>query len=33
MQELLEAEGVTVIDDTVQDFAARFWDPARELAL
>ena len=31
MQELLEAEGVVVIDDQVQDFAARFWDPGVEL--
>ena len=27
MQELLEKEGVKVIDDQVQDFRAVFWDP------
>ncbi|OLY90836.1 methylated-DNA-protein-cysteine methyltransferase related protein [Cnuella takakiae] len=27
MQELLEAEGVQVIDDQVQDFQQLFWDP------
>ncbi len=30
MQELLEKEGVTVVDDKVQDFANRFWDPMKE---
>ncbi|MGF7081172.1 MGMT family protein [Mucilaginibacter sp. UYCu711] len=33
MQQLLEAEGVTVKDDQVQDFKTVFWDPAIELAL
>ena len=33
MQELLEADGVTVKDDVVQDFKNRYWDPAVELAL
>ncbi|MCU0389178.1 MAG: MGMT family protein, partial [Chitinophagaceae bacterium] len=33
MQELLEADGVEVINDTVQDFQTRFWDPAIELNL
>ena len=33
MQRLLEAEGVKVKDDQVQDFKAIFWDPAIELAL
>ncbi|GAO42178.1 putative DNA-binding protein [Flavihumibacter petaseus NBRC 106054] len=33
MQELLEKDGVAVKNDTVQDFAKRFWDPAIELAL
>lgn len=33
MQELLEKEGITVIDDQVQDFKARFWDPVKELGL
>jgi methylated-DNA-protein-cysteine methyltransferase-like protein len=31
MQELLEKEGVKVIDDKVQDFEKRFWNPAEEL--
>lgn len=31
MQELLEQEGVTIEDDAVVDFEARFWDPAKEL--
>lgn len=31
MQELLEKEGVKVIDDKVVDFEKRFWDPATEL--
>jgi methylated-DNA-protein-cysteine methyltransferase-like protein len=33
MQELLEKEGVKVVDDQVVDFQKRFWDPARELGL
>jgi methylated-DNA-protein-cysteine methyltransferase-like protein len=33
MQRLLEAEGVKVKDDQVQDFKNVFWDPAVELAL
>ncbi|TSJ42963.1 MGMT family protein [Mucilaginibacter corticis] len=33
MQRLLEAEGVKVKDDQVQDFKTVFWDPAIELAL
>lgn len=33
MQRLLEAEGVKVKDDQVQDFKNVFWDPAIELAL
>ena len=33
MQELLEKEGVEVIDDQVQDFETRFWDPLKELGL
>lgn len=33
MQELLEADGVRVEEDTVQDFAQLLWDPARELGL
>jgi methylated-DNA-protein-cysteine methyltransferase-like protein len=31
MQELLEKEGVKVVDDKVQDFEKRFWDPVKEL--
>ncbi len=31
MQQLLEAEGVAVVDNQVQDFQTRFWDPALEL--
>lgn len=33
MQELLEKEGVKVVDDTVIDFEKRFWDPAKELGV
>jgi methylated-DNA-protein-cysteine methyltransferase-like protein len=33
MQELLEKEGIKVVDDQVQDFAKKFWDPAKELGL
>jgi methylated-DNA-protein-cysteine methyltransferase-like protein len=33
MQRLLEAEGVKVKDDQVQEFKTVFWDPAIELAL
>ncbi|WP_426490690.1 MGMT family protein [Hymenobacter sp. 102] len=31
MQEALEAEGVSVLDDQVQEFKTRFWDPGTEL--
>jgi methylated-DNA-protein-cysteine methyltransferase-like protein len=31
MQELLEKEGVTVKDETVQNFSKHFWDPTKEL--
>lgn len=31
MQQLLESEGITVVDDQILDFEAVFWDPAREL--
>jgi methylated-DNA-protein-cysteine methyltransferase-like protein len=31
MQELLESEGVKIVDDEVIDFDKVFWDPAREL--
>ena len=32
MQELLENEGVKVIDDCVVDFDKLFWDPMKELS-
>ena len=31
MKELLEAEGVKVVKDKVQNFKNRFWDPSAEL--
>ena len=31
MQQLLESEGIIVIDDQVQDFKKLFWDPTIEL--
>ena len=31
MQQLLESEGITVIDDQVQNFKELFWDPSTEL--
>lgn len=31
MQQLLESEGVKVIDNQVQDFETVFWDPTKEL--
>ncbi len=31
MQQLLENEGIQVQDDTVVDFAEKFWDPSKEL--
>lgn len=33
MQELLEAEGIRVKDDQVQDLKSVFWDPVKELGL
>lgn len=33
MQELLEKEGVRVVDDRVQDFEEKFWDPVKELGI
>lgn len=33
MEELLAKEGVKVVNDQVQDFAKRYWDPALELDL
>ena len=31
MQQLLESEGVEVIDNRIQNFEAIFWDPSKEL--
>ena len=31
MQELLEKEGIQVIDDQIQDFDKAVWDPGKEL--
>jgi len=31
MQQLLENEGVVVIDDQIQHFEKLFWDPGKEL--
>lgn len=31
MQELLEKEGVVVVDDKVQEFARVFWNPSEDL--
>ncbi|UTA66809.1 MGMT family protein [Emticicia sp. 21SJ11W-3] len=31
MQELLEAEGIKVVNDKVVDYAALFWNPSTEL--
>ena len=33
MQQLLEREGIKVVEDKVQDFDKLFWDPMTELAL
>lgn len=33
MQELLEADGVVVKDDKVQNFEQVFWDPEKELTV
>lgn len=33
MQELLEAEGMRVIDDQICDFGKHFWNPVIELAM
>jgi methylated-DNA-protein-cysteine methyltransferase-like protein len=33
MQELLELEGVVVVDDQVQNFASLLWDPFTELSV
>jgi methylated-DNA-protein-cysteine methyltransferase-like protein len=31
MQELLENEGITVLNDRIVDFDRHFWDPGKEL--
>lgn len=31
MQQLLESEGIEVIDNQIQDFQKHFWDPVKEL--
>ncbi len=31
MQQLLESEGIMVIDDQIADFEKHFWDPSKEL--
>lgn len=31
MQQLLESEGVEVVDNQIQNFDAVFWDPSQEL--
>jgi methylated-DNA-protein-cysteine methyltransferase-like protein len=31
MQQLLESEGIEVVDNAVADFESRFWDPNKEL--
>jgi methylated-DNA-protein-cysteine methyltransferase-like protein len=33
MQELLEKDGVKVIDDQVVNFSEKFWDPLKELEM
>jgi methylated-DNA-protein-cysteine methyltransferase-like protein len=31
MRELLESEGITIVDDRIVDFSKIFWDPTQEL--
>ncbi|MCK8479284.1 MGMT family protein [Psychroserpens algicola] len=31
MQQLLESEGITVVDNQIQDLESVFWDPSKEL--
>jgi methylated-DNA-protein-cysteine methyltransferase related protein len=31
MRELLQSEGITIMDDRIVDFEKLFWDPAREI--
>ena len=32
MQQLLESEGIIVVDNQIQDFEKHFWDPLKELS-
>lgn len=32
MQQLLESEGIEVIDNQIQNFEKHFWDPVKELS-
>jgi len=32
MQQLLESEGIVVIDNQIQNFEEHFWDPGKELS-
>ncbi len=32
MQQLLESEGISIIDDQIQNFEKVFWDPAKQLS-
>lgn len=32
MQQLLENEGITVVEDQIQNFKSHFWDPAEHLS-
>ena len=31
MQQLLESEGIIIIDNQIQDFKSVYWDPSKEL--
>lgn len=31
MQQLLENEGITIVDDKIQNFKSYYWDPAEEI--
>ena len=31
MQQLLENEGIVIVDNQIQDFQKHFWDPAKDL--
>jgi methylated-DNA-protein-cysteine methyltransferase-like protein len=33
MQELLESEGVVILEDQIQNFKQHFWDPSKELKI